>query len=73
MAIDLQTINANINKQTCIGSSNTKLTMGTRENPVAVFLILLPIAKVIDRKMWGPTWEKNRVEVKQKNLQVAME
>ena len=73
MAIDLQTINANINKQTRIGSSNTTLTMGTNDSPVAILLILLPIAKVIDRKMWGPTWEKNGVEVKQKHLQVAME
>ena len=32
----------------------------------------MPIAKVVDKRMWGPTWQEDGVDLKRKNLEEAL-
>ena len=72
IGIDLKTINENMNQYTSIGHSNTTLTIGTSKNPVPILLELAPLVEVVARKMWGPLWHKNKVDLKQKNIEKAL-
>ena len=73
IGIDLNQINNNVNKYTSIGSSNSTLTIGSKQNPAPIkFLELTPISDVIEKRLWGTSWKEDRVVLKQKNLRRAL-
>ena len=73
VGIDLKTINNNINQRTRIGSSNTTLVIGTSDNPAPILLELMPVAEILGKTLWGPTWVEDGIHLKQNNLKRALQ
>ena len=62
VGLDLKTINKNTNELNQTDDSTITVDVGSKEIPALIQLTLTPIAKVLSKSAWGPTWDEYRID-----------
>ena len=72
VSFNLNTINDNINGFKQSKTSSIIAVVGTKESPAPIFLELSPVAQVLSKSAWGPTWDEYGIDARQRNLKEAL-
>lgn len=72
VGLDLQTLNANAKSLNQFDASTITADVGSEAIPAPILLELKPLAEVLSRSAWGPTWDDYGIDTRQRNLQEAL-
>ena len=72
ISLDLKKINENAKELNQVDDSTITTNVGSKEFPAPIFLTLKPLAEVLTKSAWGPTWEDYGIDARQRNLKKAL-
>jgi hypothetical protein len=72
VGLDLKTLNKNANELNQVDDSTVTAHVGSEEIPAPIKLELTPIAEVLSKSAWGPTWDDYGIDARQRNLKEAL-
>ena len=73
VGLDLKTLNKNVNELNRADDSTITADVGSKEIPAPIYLKLTPIAEVLSKNAWGPTWDDYGIDARQRNLKDALD
>ena len=72
VGLDLKTLNKNVKELNRVDDSTVTADVGSKEIPAPIYLELTPIAEVLSKSAWGPTWDDYGIDTRQRNLKDAL-
>jgi hypothetical protein len=72
VGLDLKMLNENADELIRVKDSITKARVGSEEIPAPIKLEFTPIAEVLSKSAWGPTWDDYGIDARQRNLKEAL-